>query len=114
MKKAALEKQNEILRRSNDKLIYQVKELRGVNLDKLDEICTLEAENKKLHDELQLEKAINRRLRNTIKNISEDKKLCKCKKNDVPTLVEDAYISSDQIIPREVITGMVFERPKYL
>jgi hypothetical protein len=44
-----------------DSLVDQVRELKSLNLDNAEKILKLEAEKKKLYDELQLEKAINRR-----------------------------------------------------
>lgn len=105
------ESQIENLKERNKYLSEQVKELSRLNCEKEDEIRFLESEKKKLYNELQLEKAINRRLRNTIKNISEEKL---CKKNDVPTFIDNAYIPSDAIIPNELIAGMIFERPRFL
>lgn len=121
-----LKKKNEILKRNikvveeeyaniklkYDSLVDQVKELRALNLDKADKNINLEIEKKKLYDELQKEKAINRRLRNTIKNIVKGDDVGKKYSNS--TSVKDPYISSDAIIPNEVIAGIIFERPKFL
>lgn len=57
-------------------------------------------------------KAINRRLRNTIKNLTKGDEIGK--KYSTPTFVEDAYIPSNAIIPKEVIVGIIFERTKFL
>lgn len=121
-----LKKKNEILKRNikvveeeyaniklkYDSLVDQVKELRALNLDKADKNINLEIEKKKLYDELQKEKAINRRLRNTIKNIVKGDDVGKKYSNS--TSVKDPYIPSDAIIPNEVIAGIIFERPKFL
>lgn len=95
-----------------DSLVDQVRELKSLNLDNAEKILKLEAEKKKLYDELQLEKAINRRLRDTIKNLTKGDEVGK--KHSTPTFAEDAYIPSDAIIPKEVIAGIIFERPKFL
>ena len=97
--------------KNNEELSHQVKELSRLNSKKEDEILDLEKEKKKLYDELQKEKAINRRLRNTIKNIVKGNEVGKKYSN--PTFVEDAYIPSDAI-PKEIIAGIIFERPKFL
>ena len=98
--------------KNNEELSHQVKELSRLNSEKEDEILDLEKEKKKLYDELQKEKAINRRLRNTIKNIVKGDEIGKKYSN--PTFVEGAYIPSDAIIPKEVIAGIIFERPTFL
>lgn len=95
-----------------DSLVDQVRELKSLNLDNAEKILKLEAEKKKLYDELQLEKAINRRLRDTIKNLTKGDEIGK--KYSTPTFVKDAYIPSNAIIPKEVIAGIIFERPKFL
>lgn len=95
-----------------DSLVDQVRELRSLNLDKAEKILNLEVEKKKLYDELQKEKAINRRLRNTIKNLVKGDDVGKKYSNS--TFVKDPYIPSDAIIPNEVIAGIIFERPKFL
>lgn len=95
-----------------DSLVDQVRELKSLNLDNAEKILKLEAEKKKLYDELQLEKAINRRLRDTIKNLTKGDEIGK--KYSTPTFVKDAYIPSNAIIPKEVIVGIIFERPKFL
>lgn len=95
-----------------DSLVDQVRELSSLNLDRAENILKLETEKKKLYDELQLEKAINRSLRNTIKNLTKGGEVGK--KHSTPTFTEDAYIPSDAIIPKEVIAGIIFERPKFL
>lgn len=95
-----------------DSLVDQVRELRSLNLDKAEKNINLEVEKKKLYDELQKEKAINRRLRNTIKNLVEGDDVGK--KYSAPTFDEDIHIPSDRIIPREVIAGIAFERPNCL
>lgn len=98
--------------KNNEELSHQVKELRSLNLDKADKNINLEVEKKKLYDELQKEKAINRRLRNTIKNLVKGDDVGKKYSNS--TFVKDPYIPSDAIIPNEVIAGIIFERPKFL
>lgn len=106
------ESQIENLKERNKYLSEQVKELSRLNSEKEDEILLLESEKKKLYNELQLEKAINRRLGNTIKNLTKGDEIGK--KYSTPTFAEDAYITSDAIIPKEVIAGIIFERPKFL
>lgn len=98
--------------KNNEELSHHVKELSRLNSEKEDEIIVLEKEKKKLYDELQKEKAINLRFRNTIKNLTKGDEIGKKYSN--PTFVEDAYIPSDAIIPKEVIAGIIFERPKFL
>lgn len=95
-----------------DSLVDQVRELKSLNLDNAEKILKLEAEKKKLYDELQLEKAINRMLRNRIKNLTKGDEIGK--KYSTPIFTEDAYVPSDAIIPKEVIAGIIFERPKFL
>ena len=94
-----------------DSLVDQVRELRSLNLDKAEKILNLEVEKKKLYDELQLEKA-TRRVSNATKNLVKGDEIGK--KYSTTTFVEDAYIPSDAIIPKEVIAGIIFERPKFL
>lgn len=98
--------------KNNDELSHQVKELRALNLDKADKNINLEVEKKKLYDELQKEKAINCRLRNTIKNLTKSDEVGK--KCSSITFVENTYIPSDAIIPNEAPAGIIFERPKFL
>lgn len=50
-----------------DSLVDQVRELKSLNLDNAEKILKLEAEKKKLYDELQKEKAINRDLEMQLK-----------------------------------------------
>lgn len=121
-----LKKENEILKRNikvveeeyaniklkYDSLVDQVRELSSLNLERVENILNLEADKKKLYDELQKEKAINCRLRNTIKNLTKGDEIGK--KYSTPTFAKDAYIPSDAIIPKEVIAGIIFERPKFL
>lgn len=95
-----------------DSLVDQVRELKSLNLDNAEKILNLESEKRKLYDELQLEKAINRMLRNRIKNLTKGDEIGK--KYSTPTFVKDAYIPSNAIIPKEVIVGIIFERPKFL
>jgi hypothetical protein len=120
-----LKKKNEILKRNvkvaeenyaniklkYDSLVDQVRELRSLNLEKAEKILNLEVEKKRLYDELQLEKA-TRRVSNATKNLVKGDEVGKRYLN--PTFVEDAYIPSDAIIPKEVIAGIIFERPKFL
>lgn len=94
-----------------DSLVDKVRELRSLNLDKAEKILNLEVEKKKLYDELQLEKA-TRRVSNATKNLVKGDEVGKKYSN--PTFVEDAYIPSDAIIPKEIIAGIIFERPKFL
>lgn len=121
-----LKKENEILKRNikvveeeyaniklkYDSLVDQVRELSSLNLERAENILNLEADKKKLYDELQKEKAINCRLRNTIKNLTKGDEIGK--KYSTQTFVENTYIPSDAIIPKEVIAGIIFERPKFL
>lgn len=121
-----LKKENEILKRNikvveeeyaniklkYDSLVDQVRELSSLNLERAENILNLEADKKKLYDELQKEKAINCRLRNTIKNLTKGDEISK--KYSTQTFVENTYIPSDAIIPKEVIAGIIFERPKFL
>lgn len=121
-----LKKENEILKRNikvvekeyaniklkYDSLVDQVRELSSLNLERAENILNLEADKKKLYDELQKEKVINCRLRNTIKNLTKGDEIGK--KYSTPTFAKDAYIPSDEIIPKEVIAGIIFERPKFL
>lgn len=92
----------------------RVEDLKGSKhlSEQVEELSRLSYEKRKLYDELQKEKTINRRLRNTIKNLVEGDDVGK--KHSTPTFVEDVYIHSDQIIPREVIAGIAIERPKCL
>lgn len=116
-----LKKENEILKRNikvvekeyaniklkYDSLVDQVRELSSLNLERAENILNLEADKKKLYDELQKEKAINCRLRNTIKNLTKGDEIGK--KYSTQTFVENTYIPSDAIIPKEVIAGIILK-----
>lgn len=116
-----LKKENEILKRNikvvekeyaniklkYDSLVDQVRELSSLNLERVENILNLEADKKKLYDELQKEKAINCRLRNTIKNLTKGDEIGK--KYSTQTFVENTYIPSDAIIPKEVIAGIILK-----
>lgn len=116
-----LKKENEILKRNikvvekeyaniklkYDSLVDQVREFSSLNLERAENILNLEADKKKLYDELQKEKAINCRLRNTIKNLTKGDEIGK--KYSTQTFVENTYIPSDAIIPKEVIAGIILK-----
>lgn len=81
--------------KNNEELSHQVKELSRLNSEKEDEILDLIVD-------------LGIQLKILLKGDEVGKKYSN------PTFVEDAYIPSDAIIPKEVIAGIIFERPKFL